>query len=414
MTHKLDDMIELPESQPNGTYKKDLECEMVMVKMPRCMLFLGSTDSCGEHIGSLDMMNNKMENPIPQRTPQVLPSFKKYTLPWLTQKNASEVSSFDEPKPKPQPSPSFSSFDISQVDKSGPKPHIKPHSLDSFKMKVIDRLTIHTPPSTHMASFYPKDVYCYYHPFSNTLSIKKQKLVAETFDWDKEEVSNVEEITQVKVLMALADDELDVGKNHARNHEWIDITMRKAPSDLESSKESESKSLTPLPPLKKSLGASLSSKVMPLTYRDHSPRERPSLGTMKYTKPETQKYSRHNRVILVRGGVLAESSQSNDSSIGISCTTCGSNVHSTTDHNDFEHFKRGEKIQATKAREPTNRKKSQTAEMIMSFIKMVENQNDVKVKQIRIDNRPEFRNFKLESFCDEKGIYLNLFSPYTP
>ncbi|GJT72922.1 hypothetical protein Tco_1032208 [Tanacetum coccineum] len=35
------------------------------------------------------------------------------------------------------------------------------------------------------------------------------------------------EMTHVKVLMALADDELTVGKNHARNGEWIDITMRK-------------------------------------------------------------------------------------------------------------------------------------------------------------------------------------------
>ncbi|GJX71131.1 putative reverse transcriptase domain-containing protein [Tanacetum coccineum] len=44
---------------------------------------------------------------------------------------------------------------------------------------------------------------------------------------DEEEVSDDEEMTQVKVLMALADDELSVGKNHARNGEWIDITMRK-------------------------------------------------------------------------------------------------------------------------------------------------------------------------------------------
>ncbi|GJV85645.1 hypothetical protein Tco_1525543 [Tanacetum coccineum] len=43
----------------------------------------------------------------------------------------------------------------------------------------------------------------------------------------EEEVSNDEDITQVKVLMALADDELVVGKNHARNGKWIDITMRK-------------------------------------------------------------------------------------------------------------------------------------------------------------------------------------------
>ncbi|GJS97841.1 retrovirus-related pol polyprotein from transposon TNT 1-94 [Tanacetum coccineum] len=48
------------------------------------------------------------------------------------------------------------------------------------------------------------------------------------------------------------------------------------------------------------------------------------------------------------------------------------------------------------------RKKSQAPEMIMSFIRMVENQNDVKVKQIRNDNGIEFRNHELESFCDEK------------
>nr|GEU53720.1 retrovirus-related Pol polyprotein from transposon TNT 1-94 [Tanacetum cinerariifolium] len=50
--------------------------------------------------------------------------------------------------------------------------------------------------------------------------------------------------------------------------------------------------------------------------------------------------SEHNRVIQIRGGVLAESSQSSKSSIGVSCTTYGSSVHLTTDHNDLEHFKR--------------------------------------------------------------------------
>nr|GEU29550.1 retrovirus-related Pol polyprotein from transposon TNT 1-94 [Tanacetum cinerariifolium] len=44
---------------------------------------------------------------------------------------------------------------------------------------------------------------------------------------DEEEVSNDKEKTQVKVLMALADGELSVGKNHAQNGEWIDITMKK-------------------------------------------------------------------------------------------------------------------------------------------------------------------------------------------
>ncbi|GJS80346.1 retrotransposon protein, putative, ty1-copia subclass [Tanacetum coccineum] len=41
-------------------------------------------------------------------------------------------------------------------------------------------------------------------------------------------ISALERIsTKVKVLMALADDELTVGKSHARNGEWVDITMRK-------------------------------------------------------------------------------------------------------------------------------------------------------------------------------------------
>ncbi|GKE48443.1 retrovirus-related pol polyprotein from transposon TNT 1-94 [Tanacetum coccineum] len=60
------------------------------------------------------------------------------------------------------------------------------------------------------------------------------------------------------------------------------------------------------------------------------------------------------------------------------------------------------------------KKKSQAPEVIMSFIRMVENQNDVKVKQIRTDNRTEFRNHELESFYDEKEISQNFSSPCTP
>ncbi|GJX77834.1 retrovirus-related pol polyprotein from transposon TNT 1-94 [Tanacetum coccineum] len=60
------------------------------------------------------------------------------------------------------------------------------------------------------------------------------------------------------------------------------------------------------------------------------------------------------------------------------------------------------------------RKKSQAAKMIMSFIRMVENQNDVKVKQIETYNGTEFKNSELEIFGDEKGISHNFSSPYTP
>lgn len=59
-------------------------------------------------------------------------------------------------------------------------------------------------------------------------------------------------------------------------------------------------------------------------------------------------------------------------------------------------------------------KKSQATDIIMSFVKNIENQNDVKVKQIRTDNGTEFKNHDLECFCDEKWISQNFTSPYTP
>ncbi|GJR45283.1 hypothetical protein Tco_1313386 [Tanacetum coccineum] len=49
MTHKLDDMIELPNSQSKKTYKEELECDI----------------------------EDKEDNPSPQSTPQVLPSIEK-------------------------------------------------------------------------------------------------------------------------------------------------------------------------------------------------------------------------------------------------------------------------------------------------------------------------------------------------
>ncbi|GKC28900.1 retrovirus-related pol polyprotein from transposon TNT 1-94 [Tanacetum coccineum] len=59
------------------------------------------------------------------------------------------------------------------------------------------------------------------------------------------------------------------------------------------------------------------------------------------------------------------------------------------------------------------KKKSQAPETIMSFIKRIENQNDIKVKQLKTDNGTEFRNKILVNFCDEKRISQNFSSPYT-
>ncbi|GJX67881.1 retrovirus-related pol polyprotein from transposon TNT 1-94 [Tanacetum coccineum] len=512
---------------------------------------------------------------------------------------------------------------------------------------------------------------------------------AKTFDWDEEEVYDEEEVTQVKVLMALADDELTcrdeflilkqakldavtfqiqntklIKLNHALqeqlkeekriNEKWltsskkvsqciseqiphqkknvlsgellIELSFKRNENEnlfvpasigydqemvpktkdwverlnpdsklpnfntgrtlvpksqafnesletsntLESSKESEAKFLTPLPPLKILQGASPSSEVLPLTFQPHSPKERPGLGILKHTKPKTQDSSNES----VSGTITvneskqttpsvptevkdtkqelklneltklvqmlidekvnsdqktqesnskiqkAESSKSVDLSqikyctfddkqgtifnankeivliaprrndvyvldmsslspngacffakasesvnwlwhkrlshlnfkninklskqnkvLGLPsliyskdtpCTSCEKGKYHRASFKTKQNFSirkclhllhmdlfgsvspmsiNHEKYTLVIVDEYSRytwvhflRKKSQAPEIIMSFIRMVENQNDVKVKQIRTDNGTEFRNHELESFCDEKGI----------
>ncbi|GJX50489.1 retrovirus-related pol polyprotein from transposon TNT 1-94, partial [Tanacetum coccineum] len=159
MTHKFDDLIGLPKLQPKKTFKEESECEMVMVKMPRCMSRLGSTDAYDEPIGSL---GNPMEvEPLDERQ---LKDLGLNTCNHDIPLSYMEVLNFDEPEPQPNPLPNCPPIDVSLGDERGLERPIKSHNLDSFRMKVVDNLTIHTPPSPHMASFPSKGVYCYYHP----------------------------------------------------------------------------------------------------------------------------------------------------------------------------------------------------------------------------------------------------------
>ncbi|GJY79658.1 hypothetical protein Tco_0485459 [Tanacetum coccineum] len=141
---------------------------------------------------------NKGEVISPESTTQTLPLFKEYTPPVTYPKEVEktlgtpieveplnetqledlglntykhdiplsnrEVPSFDEMEPQPNPLPNFPSLDVSLGEERGPEPPFNPHSLDSFRMKEVDNLTINTPPSPHVATFHPKDTYCYYHP----------------------------------------------------------------------------------------------------------------------------------------------------------------------------------------------------------------------------------------------------------
>nr|GEU34856.1 hypothetical protein [Tanacetum cinerariifolium] len=64
-----------------------------------------------------------------------------------------EVPSFDEPKPQPQPLRNCPPLDVSLRDERGPKPPIKPHGPDSFRMKLVDKSTMNTSPLPHVAFF---------------------------------------------------------------------------------------------------------------------------------------------------------------------------------------------------------------------------------------------------------------------
>nr|GEW20996.1 retrovirus-related Pol polyprotein from transposon TNT 1-94 [Tanacetum cinerariifolium] len=192
----------------------------------------------------------------------------------------------------------------------------------------------------------------------------------------------------------------------------------------ESSKDSKAESIIPLHLLKNLQGASQSLEILkakakpfpPCThygFNDHKPDDCRHYPECRICRSYDHFTSGHNRVIHIRGGVLAESSQSSESSTGIKCNTYESTVYSTANHNEFDYFKKGS-VCFCFIWIYLDQKNSQAPEMIMSFIRMVENQNDVKVKQIRTDNRAEFRNHELEIFCNEKGISQNFSSLYTP
>ncbi|GJR02291.1 hypothetical protein Tco_0525275 [Tanacetum coccineum] len=110
-----------------------------------------------------------------------------------------KITSVDESMP--QLSPNFSPLDVNLRAKRGPEPPIKPHSLESFRMKEEDNLTIHTPPSPHLASLHPRGTYCYYHPCvddpkkhygfkpsllgpSGSLGVDFSKLEMIEYDWE--------------------------------------------------------------------------------------------------------------------------------------------------------------------------------------------------------------------------------------
>nr|GEU95947.1 hypothetical protein [Tanacetum cinerariifolium] len=75
-------------------------------------------------------------------------------------------------------------------------------------------------------------------------SLGKKGRIVETYDSDEEEISSDDnEVNKVKALMALADEErFFVGKESAKNSEWIKISMKKVRTLLEMEDNDDSKS----------------------------------------------------------------------------------------------------------------------------------------------------------------------------
>ncbi|GKA36248.1 hypothetical protein Tco_0722739 [Tanacetum coccineum] len=175
-------------ANPNAQIVGD---DMVRVQVPRCMAWL----DYDEHVNSLSTIDNEVGVTSPESTTQTLLSFEEYTPPMTYPKEVEktlgtpieveplnktkleevglncnhntpftsrEVHSFDGLEP--QPLLNSPSLDVSLGDVIGPEPPIKPHSPDSSRVKVVDYLTIQTPPSPHVVNSHPKGVYSYYNP----------------------------------------------------------------------------------------------------------------------------------------------------------------------------------------------------------------------------------------------------------
>ncbi|GJY87433.1 retrovirus-related pol polyprotein from transposon TNT 1-94 [Tanacetum coccineum] len=69
---------------------------------------------------------------------------------------------------------------------------------------------------------------------SKASMVKNKGLIAKSYEWDKEEVSSDDnEMVEVKVHMALAEDNEVVRKEGAKNEEWVKISMSKVHTLLE-------------------------------------------------------------------------------------------------------------------------------------------------------------------------------------
>ncbi|GJT49017.1 retrovirus-related pol polyprotein from transposon TNT 1-94 [Tanacetum coccineum] len=297
---------------------------------------------------------------------------------------------------------------------------------------------------------------------SKASMVKNKCLIVEAYEWDEEEVSSDDnEIVEVKVLMALAEENDVVSKEGARNSEWVKISMRKCDIkkpiwylDSECSRHmtgvksylhkyveqsgpkvvfgDDSTSTTEGYGSIKCNGIKFT-KVAFVNGLKYNPFSISQLCDAKYIIQFDEKrgtiFNSNKEVVMIAPRVRDVYVLDMTSSAQESCffAKAYENLnwlyHKRLTHLNFKIINKLAKqnlvIGLLSLYSRYNwvyflKKKSQAPESIMSFIKRVENQNDIKVKQLKTDNGTEFRNNILLNFCDEKEISQNFFSSYTP
>ncbi|GJR85042.1 retrovirus-related pol polyprotein from transposon TNT 1-94 [Tanacetum coccineum] len=247
-------------------------------------------------------------------------------------------------------------------------------------------------------------------------------LVAESFDYDEESVSSKDEgVTMVKAFMAIAEDEPSILKVDARSGQWVEITMKKVQRLLSMTDGDERKhvldyayvNLLYVEDQRKNLLSKFNSLNQELSsYKSE-------LADLKNTNAIN--CSLQNEITILNLENESQRDKISDLKKVIEKWTSIDEITEpiekpvkpqTISHNNYtlvivDEYSRYTWVFFLK-------KKSDAAGCIMSFVRKMENINEVRVKELRSDNGIEFRNHKLEEVYDEKGISQNLSSPCTP
>nr|GEV44015.1 putative ribonuclease H-like domain-containing protein [Tanacetum cinerariifolium] len=328
---------------------------------------------------------------------------------------------FSTPSPFPPPSPSGNDF-------TSPSPF--EGSSDSKEHRIIDLKfeyqTFRAKPSESLSQTYTR-----YKTLLNELS--NDGVTMSKHD-DEVEESDDKEMTQVKVLMAPSDDELGVEKNHAHNGEWIDITMRKR-HIREPIWMVENQNDVKVKQIRNDNEAEFRNSELESFCDDKGISHNFSSD---YTHEQNGVAEKKNKTLIEAAEIMLNGLDHLDKFdakaddgyflryLFVSKAFRVFNIRrqqiEETYHITFDEIPEATQSQITHHASTSSHSAPQDRWLRDQHIKlvninglrMVENQNDVKVKQIRNDNEAEFRNSKLESFCDDKGISHNFSSDYTP